>query len=42
MCVLNDEIYIGTQWGCIIVAEMESLRPITIFRPYEEQVIIYT
>jgi len=36
--VLNDELYIGTTWGCIIVVEKNSMRPITIFRPYEEDV----
>lgn len=38
LAVLNDELYIGTTWGCIIIAERLSLRPITIFRPYEEEV----
>ncbi|KAG5883328.1 hypothetical protein JTB14_032528 [Gonioctena quinquepunctata] len=35
---LNDELYIGTTWGCVIIAERFTLRPITIFRPYEEEV----
>ncbi|XP_071051470.1 leucine-rich repeat serine/threonine-protein kinase 1 isoform X2 [Onthophagus taurus] len=38
VAVLNDELYIGTTWGCVIVAEKATLRPITIFRPYEEEV----
>lgn len=38
MTILNDELYIGTTWGCIIVSEKSTLRPITIFRPYEEDV----
>ncbi|KAF5269398.1 hypothetical protein FQA39_LY18908 [Lamprigera yunnana] len=38
MTVLNAELYIGTSWGCIIIAERSSLRPITIFRPFEEEV----
>ncbi|XP_019766471.2 leucine-rich repeat serine/threonine-protein kinase 1 isoform X4 [Dendroctonus ponderosae] len=38
LVVLNDEIYIGTTWGCVIIAEKSTLRPITIFRPYEEEV----
>ncbi|KAF5301002.1 hypothetical protein FQR65_LT08985 [Abscondita terminalis] len=38
MAVLNAELYIGTSWGCIIIAERSSLRPITIFRPFEEEV----
>lgn len=38
LAVLNEELYIGTTWGCIIIVERLSLRPITIFRPYEEEV----
>lgn len=35
LCVLGKELYIGTTWGCLVVAETWSLRPITVFRPYE-------
>ncbi|CAH2012003.1 unnamed protein product [Acanthoscelides obtectus] len=38
LVALNNELYIGTTWGCIIIAERATLRPITIFRPYEEEV----
>jgi len=38
LVVLNEELYIGTTWGCIIIAEKSTLRPITIFRPYEQEV----
>ncbi|XP_067128785.1 leucine-rich repeat serine/threonine-protein kinase 1 [Centruroides vittatus] len=38
MAVLGTELYIGTTWGCIIVAESVTMRPITIFRPFEEEV----
>jgi hypothetical protein len=38
LAVLNEELYIGTTWGCVIIAERATLRPITIFRPYEEEV----
>ena len=31
-------MYVGTTWGCIVVAEAESMRPITVFRPYEDEV----
>ncbi|KAL7304930.1 hypothetical protein TKK_0002728 [Trichogramma kaykai] len=31
-------LYIGTTWGCIVVAECDSLRPITVFRPFEGKV----
>lgn len=38
MAILNENIYLGTTWGCIIIAEKSTLRPITIFRPFEEEV----
>ncbi|KAK9885098.1 hypothetical protein WA026_009320 [Henosepilachna vigintioctopunctata] len=38
MAILDKDIYIGTTWGCVILAERSTLRPITIFRPYEEEV----
>lgn len=38
VCVLNDNVYVGTSWGCLIVAENTTLTPITVFRPYEEEV----
>lgn len=38
LAVLHDDLYIGTTWGCIIIAERSSLRPVTVFRPYEEDV----
>lgn len=38
LVVLNEELYIGTTWGCIVIAERRTLRPITVFRPYEEEV----
>lgn len=38
MTALNGELFIGTTWGCIIIAEGKTMRPITIFRPYEEDV----
>lgn len=38
MAVLSAELYIGTMWGCVIVADKETLRPITIFRPYHEDI----
>jgi len=34
----NTELYIGTTWGCLIVAELNTLRPISVFRPYENEV----
>nr|CAD7257823.1 unnamed protein product [Timema shepardi] len=38
LAMLNNELYIGTTWGCIVVAERSSMRPITVFRPFEEEV----
>lgn len=37
LCVVGCEVYIGTAWGCLVVAETWSLRPITVFRPYTSQ-----
>ncbi|XP_017885653.1 leucine-rich repeat serine/threonine-protein kinase 1 [Ceratina calcarata] len=34
----RNQLYIGTTWGCIVVAECASLRPITVFRPFEGKV----
>lgn len=36
--ILNENVYIGTSWGCLIVADQISLAPITVFRPFEEEV----
>ncbi|KAJ8679026.1 hypothetical protein QAD02_014813 [Eretmocerus hayati] len=33
-----NQLYIGTTWGCIVVTECNSLRPITVFRPFEGKV----
>lgn len=38
VCILNDNIYIGTSWGCLIVADKTTLAPVTVFRPFEEEV----
>lgn len=37
---LQGALYVGTSWGCIVVVEFDTLRPITIFRPYEDEVRI--
>jgi len=39
LSVFKQEIYIGTTWGCVVVAECASLRPITVFRPFESDVV---
>ena len=33
-----NHLFIGTAWGCIVVAECNSLRPITVFRPFEGKI----
>ncbi|XP_053678911.1 leucine-rich repeat serine/threonine-protein kinase 1 [Anopheles nili] len=38
LAALGNELYVGTTWGCIIVVERSSLRPTTVFRPFEEDV----
>lgn len=38
MALQGRELYIGTTWGCLVVVEASSLRPITVFRPYEDEV----
>lgn len=38
LALQGRELYIGTTWGCLIVVEASSLRPITVFRPYEDEV----
>lgn len=38
LCCYDQELYIGTTWGCLIIADIKSLRPITVFRPYENEV----
>ncbi|CAB3231871.1 unnamed protein product [Arctia plantaginis] len=40
LCALRGELYVGTAWGCVIVADAASLRPLTVFRPYEEDVSV--
>ncbi|KAL9897903.1 leucine-rich repeat kinase isoform 1-T1 [Glossina fuscipes fuscipes] len=38
LCAHGQELYIGTTWGCLIIAEVNTLRPITVFRPYENEI----
>ena len=38
MAIHQDKLYIGTSWGCLIIIEAETLRPITVFRPYSDEV----
>ncbi|XP_059217831.1 leucine-rich repeat serine/threonine-protein kinase 1 isoform X2 [Stomoxys calcitrans] len=38
LCAHGQELYIGTTWGCLIIAEVNTLRPIAVFRPYENEI----
>ena len=38
LSVVGNLLYIGTCWGCLVVAETGSLRPVTVFRPYSEDI----
>lgn len=38
MGALNSSLYIGTSWGCLIIVECGTLTPVTVFRPFEEEV----
>lgn len=38
VAVVDEEVYIGTTWGCLIICEKSSLRPMTVFRPYDDDV----
>ena len=33
-----QKLYIGTSWGCLIITEADTLRPITVFRPFCDEV----
>lgn len=38
MAVSHNELYVGTTWGCLVVAEGSTMRPITVFRPHDEEI----
>ena len=38
LSVVQSLVYIGTCWGCLVVAEAVSLAPITIFRPFSAEI----
>lgn len=38
MAVIDQELIAGTTWGCIIIIEGATMRPITVFRPYEDEI----
>ena len=32
MAIQNQKLYVGTSWGCLIVADAITMRPISVFR----------
>lgn len=38
LAVYECELFIGTLWGCVIIVEKDTLRPITVFRPFQDEV----
>lgn len=40
MVHMEDQLFVGTSHGCLIVIEASTLKPMTVFRPYESNVII--
>ena len=38
MAIHEQKLYVGTSWGCLIITEAETMRPITVFRPYSDEV----
>eukprot|EP00092_Neocalanus_flemingeri_P073050 GFUD01090055.1.p1 GENE.GFUD01090055.1~~GFUD01090055.1.p1 ORF type:complete len:201 (-),score=61.65 GFUD01090055.1:35-616(-) len=38
LSVVGNLLYIGTCWGCLVVAETGTLRPVTVFRPYGQEI----
>lgn len=37
---LNNQLFVGTSHGCFMVVEADSLKPMTVFRPYESDIRI--
>jgi hypothetical protein len=40
MAIMDDELYIGTTLGSLIIVEASKMRPITVFRAFEEEIKI--
>lgn len=38
MAVIDQELIVGTAWGCMTIIESSTMRPVTVFRPYEEEI----
>lgn len=36
MAILENKLYIGTSWGCLVVVDAVSMRPLSVFRPFSE------
>lgn len=37
---LGEQLFVGTTHGCLMVIEASSLKPMTVFRPYESQLLV--
>lgn len=40
MVYLNNQLFVGTSHGCFMVVEADSLKPMTVFRPYLSAITI--
>ena len=38
MCLQGEKLYVGTGWGCLIVADAVTMRPISVFRPFSDEI----
>ena len=38
LTILDKKLYVGTSWGCLIVADAHTMRPISVFRPFSEEI----
>ncbi len=38
MTIQRGKLYAGTSWGCLIVADAVTMRPVSVFRPYSEEI----
>ena len=38
MTVQRGRLYAGTSWGCLVVADAATMRPVSVFRPYSEEI----
>lgn len=38
MSLMQEELFVCTTLGCVVVIESQSLRPVTVFRPHEHEI----